>query len=221
MEKPEKRVIDWEAMEHDWRAGIKSVLQLSKEYEVSRAAILKHWDKRGVERDLAARIHAKAQAMVAQSVVTQEVTPERRATDAAIVTANATNIAGVSLDQRRDISKTRTLAMSLIDELEHQTVNRDLYEQLGELLRKEDDKGVDKLHDLYHKVVSFGSRTTSMKQLAETLKTLIVLEREAYGIGADSGSGDDPTMGEVSDTERARRIAFALQRGLRAKQGGE
>lgn len=26
---------------------------------------------------------------------------------------------------------------------------------------------------------------------------------------------------EVSDTERARRIAFALQRGLRAKQGGE
>ena len=218
MEKPKKRVVDWEAMEHDWRAGIKSVLQLSKEYEVSRAAILKHWDKLGVERDLAARIHAKAQAMVAQSVVTQEVTPERRATDAVIVTANATNIAGVSLDQRRDISKTRTLAMSLIDELEHQTVNRDLYEQLGELLHAADEKGMDKLNELYRKVIGFGSRTTSMKQLAETLKTLIGLEREAYGIGTDNGSNEDVARADISDTERARRIAFALQRGLMAKE---
>jgi len=35
--------------------------------------------------------------------------------------------------------------------------------------------------------------------------------------GADGGA----VKVEVSDTERARRIAFALQRGLRAKQGGE
>jgi hypothetical protein len=46
--------IDWEEMEPDWRAGIISKKQLSKQYGVSRAAIDKHWAKLGIERDLAA-----------------------------------------------------------------------------------------------------------------------------------------------------------------------
>lgn len=62
--KTKRQAIDWEAMEADWRAGFKSVLQLSKEYGVSRAAILKHWDKEGVERDLSAKINAKSDALV-------------------------------------------------------------------------------------------------------------------------------------------------------------
>lgn len=36
-------LVDWAAMEADWRAGIKSVLQLSDEHKVSRAGIIKHW----------------------------------------------------------------------------------------------------------------------------------------------------------------------------------
>lgn len=52
--------IDWDGMESDWRAGIVSLSVLSREYEVSRAAIEKHWDKLGVPRDLNAKIKAKA-----------------------------------------------------------------------------------------------------------------------------------------------------------------
>jgi len=55
-----RKIVDWEAMRPDWMAGIKSVLQLSEEHEVSRAAIIKHWGKQGVERDLAGKIKAKA-----------------------------------------------------------------------------------------------------------------------------------------------------------------
>jgi len=55
-----RKIVDWEAMRPDWMAGVKSVLQLSEEYGVSRAAILKHWGKEGLERDLAGNIKAKA-----------------------------------------------------------------------------------------------------------------------------------------------------------------
>lgn len=53
-----RAVVDWDAMEEDWRVGAKPVLQLSKEYGVSRAAIIKHWEKAGIDRDLSGKIRA-------------------------------------------------------------------------------------------------------------------------------------------------------------------
>lgn len=190
--------VDWEAMEADWRAGIKSVLQLSKEHGVSRAAILKHWGKLGVERDLAAKIHAKAEALVTQAAVTESVTPATRATETAIVQANAEMQAATILAHRSDIRRSRSLAMSMLSELEAQTGEAVLFEQLGELLRREDDKGVDRLNDLYRKVISLPGRVDSMKKLSDTLKTLIGLEREAFGIeGGSGGGGDDANVTRV------------------------
>jgi hypothetical protein len=72
--------------------------------------------------------------------------------------------------------------MSLLEELESVTDNRDLFDELGEMLRSEDDKGQDKRNDLYNKVISMSGRVSNMKQLSDTLKTLIALEREAYGL---------------------------------------
>jgi hypothetical protein len=103
-----------------------------------------------------------------------------------IVEANAEVIANIRLSHRRDISRSRSLVIDLLAELEHETGKLDLFEELGDLLRNEDDKGRDKLNDLYKKVISSASRVSSMKALAETMKTLIGLEREAYGIN-DSG----------------------------------
>jgi hypothetical protein len=51
--------IDWELIEKDWRAGIKTKLQMSQEYAVSRAAMDKHFDKRGITRDLKEKIRLK------------------------------------------------------------------------------------------------------------------------------------------------------------------
>lgn len=54
-----KNAIDWDAMEPDWRAGIKSKKELSEEHGVSRAAIDKHLAELGIERDLTAKIAEK------------------------------------------------------------------------------------------------------------------------------------------------------------------
>lgn len=171
--------VDWQSMEKDWREGIKPVLQLSKEYSVSRAGILKHWEKEGVERDLTAKIKAKAESMVTQAV-TRLVTPEAKITEKAIVTANAEQVAMVALSQRKDIKRNRELATKLMAELEATTDNLEMFEQLGELLASPDDKGMDKLNEIYRKVMSLPGRIKAVKELADTLRILIELERKVY-----------------------------------------
>lgn len=80
----------------------------------------------------------------------------------------------------------------MLDELEHQTINREEYESLGILLRSEDERGIDKLNDLYMKAMSTPSRIVSMQKLADTMKTLIGLEREAFGIDKEVEQKPDP-----------------------------
>lgn len=184
-----KPAIDWEAIEPEWRAGIKTKLQLSEEFKVSRAAIDKHFAKAGIERDLTERIRAKADSLVTQDAVTREVTSATKAAEKEIVEANAELQARVRREQRTDITRSRTLVMKLISELEQQTDNLGLYEQLAELLfdpgveaTKEQKAAQDKRLDLFDKVISLGGRTKTMKDLSDSLKTLVALEREAFGI---------------------------------------
>lgn len=101
--------------------------------------------------------------------------------------------------------------------MEGLTDNRDLFEQLGELLRSEDDKGQDKRNDLYMRVIDLPARTKTMKDLADTLKNLITLERQAYDLGnkPEGEGGDKPESTDHTDNEVARRIAFLLAKGLK------
>lgn len=190
------RRIDWERIEPDFRAGIKSVLQIAADYEkdtgctVSHTAINKHFKELGITRSLKEKVRAKADAIVSASVVSAQVSIETSFSDAKIINANADVMAHVLLSQRKDITRGRTLVMSLLSELEDSTLNIDLYKQLGELMAAPDDKGNDKLGELYHKVISMGGRTSTMKSLADSLKTLVGLEREAFGI-VDNGPKDD------------------------------
>lgn len=180
---------DWERIEADYRAGILSVREIALSQGVSHVAIWKRAKRDGWERDLKAKIQTKADALVNKNSVNNLVNAEKAVTEKLIVDANAQAIANIRMSHRTDISRARALSMALLEEVEQQTGNLDLYEQIGELLRREDDKGVDKLNDLYHKVISSAGRVDTMKKLAEALKNLIALEREAYGL---STSPDNP-----------------------------
>jgi hypothetical protein len=80
--------------------------------------------------------------------------------------------------------------MLLLDELELATTDIELLRQLGLLMVAPDRNGIDKLHDLYTKIIRLPGRVDAMKKLSETLRTLITLEREAFGIDTkDEGSG--------------------------------
>jgi hypothetical protein len=111
-----------------------------------------HFKKLGVPRDLSAKIHAKADAMVAEAMVTGKVSTETTKRDAEIIDGGATLVATVLLSQRADITKARGLVTKLMAELEAQTDCGDLFKELGEALR--DPEANDKRMALFEKQLS-------------------------------------------------------------------
>lgn len=211
-----RQKIDYDRIERGWRAGILSPRQLSAAYEeetgqkVSHAAIIKHFTKLGIPRNLAEKIKAKSDAMVTQAMVTEQVTPVTIKRDQEIIEDAATQLTYVRLNQRKDIQRSRKIAMSLFDELEHQVgvENAKNLEKLGELLRSEDDKGRDALNDIYHKIISMPGRVKSMKDLSDTLKTLIALERQAFGLDDENNKPVDALTALLERVSTGNSSAF-------------
>ena len=185
--------VDYARIEPGWRAGILSPRQLAVQYTeetgapVSHAAIVNHFKKAGIDRDLAAKIRAKADAMVTQAMVTGKVTHQPAVPERQVIEDNATQIASVRISHRKDIARARSVAANLLTELELQTGPdaAAMLADLGELMRSPDDKGQDKLAEIYQKVISLPGRVKTMKDLGDSMRVLIGLEREAYGIEGD------------------------------------
>ena len=196
---------DWEAIETAYRTGSQSVREIAAQFGISHAAISKRAKKESWDRDLQARIQAKADALVTKREVTKKVTTEKLVTERQIVEANAEVIANVRMEHRSDIRRARTLTNSLLEELESECSDVDALNQLGELLRREDDKGMDKLNDLYHKIISLPGRVKAMKDLADSLKNLIALERQAYGLD-NPDAGKNTPLKDKTDDELTRCI---------------
>ena len=201
-----RKVVDWEALELQYRAGIRSLKDIGREFNVSDAAIVKRAKRDGWSRDLKAKIQAKAEAKVSASLVSDEVRARTKVAERTVVEANAEAVAKVRLSHRTDIQRGRKLVLKLLSELEQQTDQVPELQELGEILRKEDDKGQDRLNDIYRAVISLPERTKTMKALAEALRILVSLEREAFGIGVtlDAGAEGDKDFLERLLHARAR-----------------
>lgn len=175
--------VDYERIEPGWRAGILSPAQLAEEYTkatgvaVTRVAIIKHFEKLGVPRDLKAKIQAKADAMVAQAMVTGMVSTRTTATTAKIIDGQATTQAQIRLSHQAGAKRLQALVAKLTAELEKQT----------------------------RKQVILKERASTAKTLVDAFGRLVAIEREAHGINADEAPDDDP-VGNLLKTIKARTI---------------
>lgn len=200
--------VDYDRIEPAWRAGIKSPSQLAEEYTaltgipVSRPAIVKYFKAKGIERDLKAKIQAKADAMVAASMVAAKVAGERSATESAIVDSGALAVAGIRLAHRTDITRLRGLVIHLTNEVELQSIRPDFFLEIEALLAgipkgtvladvPEFKEKAYKISAALEKALALGSRTVTLKALVESFSRLVALEREAYGINAGALDPED------------------------------
>lgn len=205
---PARAKVDWESVELHYRAGIRSLKDIGAEFGVSDAGIIKRAKRDGWERDLRAKIQAKAEAKVSASLVSAEVSAQTKVLERQVVEANAQAVADIRLAHRRDIHRARRLTNALLDELEKQTDpdTLALLGELGELLESPDEKtGRDRLNELYQAVISLPERSKTMKVLVESLQKLVLLERQAFGLDAetDDGSGEKSFL-EAMLNARAR-----------------
>ena len=125
---------DWEAIESAYRAGVLSVRELAGKYGISHQAINKRTKKDGWERDLKAKVQAKADALVAKREVARQVATESTISERQLIEATAEVIATVRMEHRGDIRRARELTNTLFDELAGECGDVAALEQLGELM---------------------------------------------------------------------------------------
>ena len=186
-----RKPIDWERVEADYCAGVKSLREIAAEHGITEGTIRARAKKNDWPRNVAAKVAAKAEKILRNDALRSELRTEKAATEREIIEASAQAIVNVKLSHRKSIARQRELVERLLQELEAQTGDNDLFDQLGELMRAPDDKGADKLNEVYRKVIATPQRIDSLKKLAETLKHLIYLEREAFDIVPAPTPGDN------------------------------
>lgn len=142
--------VDWEAVECEYRAGIRSLKDIGSEFGVSDAGIIKRAKRDGWTRDLSAKIKAKAEALVSAREVSNGVRAQTKATEKAIIETNAQVMAEKLLGQRDDVQRLRNTIKNLNEELD--------------ALSKDQD--------------SLGERTKIAKMIVEATKILVELERK-------------------------------------------
>ena len=217
-----RKAIDWEAIEIQYRAGIRSLKEIGAEFGVSDAGIIKRARRDGWTRDLRAKIQAKADAKVSAALVSAEVSAQTRQTERVIIEANAEAIAARKIAHRQDISRTIQVKNQILAQLAEAVADRAAIEAAIEEETAGDKSGQRRAKMLA--AVSLPTHAGILKDLATTTKTLIELERQAFGMDEDRREPSETIVaGSSTDLDKARRVAFLLASGrhLITKGGSE
>lgn len=224
--KPDKPPPDWERIEADYVAGVLSLREIARAAGITDTAIRKHAKRCGWERNLEPQIQAKADALVRRQQVRTEVRSQAAISDRQIIEANAEYIARIRGEHRSDIKRLRDRVKLMMDELED-ACEPDLWASIRALAapplidatpeeRAKQDQRTEALIDALNRATGFAGRLAGLKVLADTLKTLIGVEREALGLD-DKSAGNHDSGRILSDVERAARLMSILDRAKRAK----
>ena len=201
----ERKQPDWERIEVEFRAGVLSTREIGSMHDISHTAINKRAKAHGWTKDLSSKIHAKAEALVAKQAVSTEVSSQQLATEREVIDAGATQIARVRIEHRADIGRSKRIANRLLSVLE--TLEITEAPSSAALEAKATAASSGKPFEPAA-TAPLKEHAHLLRNLAETQRVLIGLEREAYGLAqlADPSTPEAP----VDPIERAKRLAFAL-----------
>jgi hypothetical protein len=111
-----------------------------------------------------------------------------------IVSAASVVLANVQLSHRVDIARLRTRVARLSAELDLVCDLPELYAMVHMVLDHPDEPGFEALRAAVRLVESLPARVALVKALAEALRIVIGLEREAHGLDTASGSDGRPLV---------------------------
>lgn len=203
-----RKAIDWESVERDFRAGIKSLRTMATEYGCAESAIRKKAKEKGWSRDLSAKIKQRADELVRKDEVRAKVRTDDEISERQQIEASSEVIAGAVIGQRRDIQRAIVVANQLWDQIEAEGNCPVEFRQIGDMLRKPNEYGEDKLNDLYMAAISLPQRVKSVKLLADALKVLVELQRKVLRI--DEPAPPEDPLKKSTDEEIESRLAVLL-----------
>lgn len=186
---PRKARADWEKIEVDFRAGIKSLREMASEHGITHVAINKKAKLNGWTRDLSARIKFKADELLRSKIVNPEVTAAKKLKDQEIVDAGAAQNASIQYKERVDVTNARSLVTKLFNECTGITDDSISIDRLAEIVAGDD---ADAMQKMYKHIASLGGRVDNARKLSDALRILVELERKVYRI--DDTPGDSMSI---------------------------
>lgn len=207
----DRKVIDWEAIEREYRAGQISIAEIARQFEITHPAILKRAKRDGWTRNLASRV----KEAVTAKLVTDGVTGKTAAETVELVAARAVQVVR---DHKGRIGRGHKLIDALFGELEQVTEAGDFAEAIEAEFPGKDNF---KRRAAILRAVELPSRASTLGTLALALKTLVGLERQAFNLDAP----DDPANSVIDklglDEQRTLIAALAsIARDAASFDGG-
>ena len=182
----EKRVIDWEAVERVYRAGVLSLREIGKIHEVSEGMIRKKAKASGWERDLSERVNEKVRTELVRNPV-RTANPQ---TEREIVEEAAATVVHVVRSHRVAISKGKQVVDAMMDQLMGDIESRDELEEEIEVMTADDRSGERRAKLM--RAVSLGNHSTIAVNLSNAMKTFVNMDRQAFNIKDESGAPTSP-----------------------------
>ena len=208
--KPLKAVVDWEAIETLYRCGVLSIREIAKTHGLSEGAVRKRAKRDGWDRDLTAKVNAKVRSELVRTAVRDEVRTQNAASERSMVDAGAAQIIALVRDHRAEIRRNRAMITTLMGQLEMAAGDRDLLEQIIDEVEDGSTGASTKRREALYRAVALPAHAGVLKSLADTLKTVIGLEREAFNVSAATS---EPAAVDSAEVSFARlRAKIRLQR---------
>lgn len=167
---------DWDAIEREFRMGLRTNSAIARSFGITEGAIRKRAKAEGWTKDLNARVKAKADALVRKREVRATVRESQRVSETREVEIAALQQVDIRMAERRDIVKARQLLNDLMADIEAATARAAEPVDTAAM----DATALAKHHEA--RTRALGTRAANLKTLSESLRNLIALERQAFGI---------------------------------------
>lgn len=168
--KKPRKIIDWESIEEEFRAGQLSVAEIARRFETTHQAIFNRAKRKGWVRNLAVNVARRARHKLVADIA------DRDATDTEIIEAASERSASVVRLHRQDIAKLKDMEQKLLSELGDNPKKTWVGQYQGEVITK----------DLS---ITVTDRCQALNNLANVQHKRIQLERQAYNLD-ETGSGE-------------------------------
>lgn len=207
-----KAPTDWEAIEREYRGGQLSEAEIARQHGISRTAIQKRAKKNGWARDLTEKVrHEIAARLVAEGL--------QQPREAATIDMAATRGVQIIMGQRTRIGRASEAVAKLLEELHDTSDNLAEIEDEIHQETADDESGRRRARMLA--AVALPSRASVINNLAQSLKTLIALERQAFNLGDGGGDDDQDARDARSILSRLNGEQRAQLRAIAHSAGGE
>lgn len=187
--------VDWNAIEPLFKAGIRSVASIGRQHGVSHTGINKHAEKMGWIRSLKPAVMSRVEQLVSTGQVSGKVSDKGSFDERAAVETTAQAIAMVQGSHQVIARELKTLAQAMLAELMASSLEPEVFVRVRDLLESIGDEPTTEqkaaMRDAMLSLANLPGRVKTLKDLVELMTKIVGMEREAWGLNTEDGTGKD------------------------------